>query len=198
MTDCNKRLLIALGANLPIDGQAPADTLRLACDALCANLGPLVISQIYATPCFPAGAGPDYVNAAVSAALPATLGPEHVLALLHDIEATYGRKRETRWGMRTLDLDLIAYGQSLLPDPATHRHWRDLPADDQRRLAPDRLILPHPRLQDRAFVLVPLCEVAPDWHHPATGMTIATMTAALPAADRAEVVPTTHGFNACQ
>lgn len=100
--------------------------------------------------------------------------------------------------MRTLDLDLIAFGQTVLPDPATHGHWRDLPMEDQRRFAPDRLILPHPRLQDRAFVLIPLCDVAPDWPHPVTGRTIAQMAAALPASDTAEVRPTTHVFNACQ
>ena len=198
VTNASQRLLIALGANLPQNGQPPEQTLRRACDDLAAVLGPLITSRIYATPCFPAGAGPDYVNAALSAPLPADLGPEQVLTLLHDIETRYGRHRETRWGMRTLDLDLIAYGQTVLPDPATHRHWRDLPMDDQRRLAPDRLILPHPRLQDRAFVLVPLCDVAPDWPHPLTGLTIAQMSAALPAADRAEVRPTAHGFSACQ
>jgi 2-amino-4-hydroxy-6-hydroxymethyldihydropteridine diphosphokinase len=198
VTNGSQRLLIALGANLPHGGQPPEDTLRSACDDLATHLGPLITSSIYATPCFPAGAGPDYVNAAVSAPIPADLGPDGALALLHSIEDKHGRHRETRWGMRTLDLDLIAFGQTVLPDPATHRHWRDLPMDDQRRLAPDRLILPHPRLQDRAFVLIPLCDVAPDWTHPLTGLSIARMAAALPAADRAEVIPTTHGFNACQ
>ena len=198
MTNGSQRVLIALGANLPHGGQPPEDTLRSACDDLAARLGPLSTSRIYATPCFPAGAGPDYVNAALSAPIPADLGPDGVLALLHRIEDKHGRHRETRWGMRTLDLDLIAFGQMVLPDPATHHHWRELPTDDQRRLAPDRLILPHPRLQDRAFVLIPLCDVAPDWPHPLTGLNIAQMAAALPASDRAEVIPTAHGFKACQ
>ncbi len=198
MTADGQKLLIALGANLPHDGHSPLETLRHALRDLTDALGPHATSRIYETPCFPAGAGPDYVNAAIAAPLPATLDPEQVLARLHAIEETHGRRRETRWGMRTLDLDLIAFGQMVLPDLVTHRQWRDLPADDQRRLAPDRLILPHPRLQDRAFVLVPLCDVAPDWAHPVTGQTIAGMTAALPAADRAEVRPLAAGFNACQ
>ncbi len=64
-----------------------------------------------------------------------------------------------------------------------------LGAEDQARQAPDQLILPHPRLQDRAFVLVPLCDVAPDWRHPVLGLTAAPLLAALPAADVAAVKP---------
>lgn len=191
-------LLIALGANLPHDGHSPLETLHHALRDLTDAFGPHATSDMYATPCFPAGAGPDYVNAAIAAPLPADLTPDQVLAHLHAIEERHGRRRETRWGMRTLDLDLIAFGSSLLPDPATWCHWADLPADDQRRLAPDRLILPHPRLQDRAFVLVPLCDVAPDWAHPVTGLTVAQMVAALPAAARAEVRRLPLGFSACQ
>ncbi|NBE06843.1 2-amino-4-hydroxy-6-hydroxymethyldihydropteridine diphosphokinase [Paragemmobacter ruber] len=193
--DC---MLIALGANLPHDDQSPLQTLRLALRDLTDAFGTPQTSRIYETPCFPAGAGPDYVNAAIAAPLPGDLTPDQVLARLHAIEERYGRRRETRWGMRTLDLDLVAFGTAVLPDRATWQHWADLPADDQRRLAPDQLILPHPRLQDRAFVLVPLCDVAPNWVHPVTGRSIAQMTAALPAADRAEPRPLPAGFSACQ
>lgn len=91
--------------------------------------------------------------------------------------------------MRTLDLDLLALGDSVLPDRATQEGWASLPLADQSRLAPDRLVLPHPRLQDRAFVLVPLARVAPGWRHPVTGLTVADMLAALPQADREAVVP---------
>jgi len=190
MSESDAELLLALGANMPFSGQTPLETLQTALDDLAAaGIGPLRVSRIYATPCFPAGAGPDYVNAAAAAPLPPGLGPDDVLSLLHRIESAHGRTRDTRWGMRTLDLDLLAFGQTVLPDPETHRRWRDLPPALQRSETPDRLLLPHPRLQDRAFVLIPLLDVAPGWTHPLTGRTVAQMTAALPAADRAEVRP---------
>ena len=80
-------------------------------------------------------------------------------------------------------------GDLVLPDAQTHRRWRELAPEDQARQAPDQLILPHPRLQDRAFVLVPLADVAPDWRHPLSGLSVDQMLQALPAEDVAAVVP---------
>lgn len=190
MTAATDHVLVAIGANLPIGAATPAETLRAALAALqAAGLSGLRISRLYATPCFPAGAGPDYVNAAAAAPLPAGWDAPRVLALCHAIEDRFGRTRQSRWGMRTLDLDLLAVGQTVLPDAATQDQWRALPPDLQARQAPDRLILPHPRLQDRAFVLVPLADVAPDWRHPRLHRSVTELLAALPAADRAAVTP---------
>lgn len=185
-------ILVALGANLPRDlgsgRRSPAETLRQAlADLVAAGLSLAQCSRFYATPCFPAGAGPDYVNAAASFHNPQGLTPDQVLALLHRVEAAHGRARSTRWAGRVLDLDLLAMGQAVLPDRETFEMWRSLPPAQQAQTAPDRLILPHPRLTDRAFVLVPLAEIAPDWCHPATGRSVAEMRDALPAADLAEV-----------
>lgn len=182
--------LVALGANLPFAGEPPAETLRQALKALATEgLSVLAVSRFYATPCFPAGTGPDYVNAAAVLAVGKESDATSLLAALHAVENRFGRVRNKRWGMRTLDIDLLAMGDSVLPDPATQDSWRALPAEAQVQAMPDRLILPHPRLQDRAFVLVPLADVAPDWVHPRTGQSVAEMLAALPEADRATVKP---------
>ncbi len=152
------------------------------------EIGPIVAaSRLFRTPCFPAGAGPDYVNAAIR--IDSAAAPRDILARLHAIEARHGRTRVQRWGMRTLDLDLLAVGDLVVPDAATQGEWRALPPDLQRMRAPDDLILPHPRLQDRAFVLVPLADVAPDWVHPVTGLSVTALRDRLPAADLADVVP---------
>lgn len=180
--------LVALGSNEErLFGGAKAIVEQAIVALGQAGVPVLAQSRLYATPCFPAGSGPDFVNAVVR--LESRLPPADLLALLHMLEAKFRRVREKRWGPRTLDLDLLAVGGTILPDKVTQRYWMDLPVGRQLREAPEALILPHPRLQDRAFVLIPLADVAPDWRHPGTGKTVADMVAALPSAEKTEIRP---------
>jgi 2-amino-4-hydroxy-6-hydroxymethyldihydropteridine diphosphokinase len=89
---------------------------------------------------------PDYINAC--AILEVALEPQQLLATLLEIEIKFNRIRGEKWGPRTLDLDLLLYDDLILETPT--------------------LTLPHPRMTERAFVLVPLAEIAPDWVHPVT------------------------------
>lgn len=179
--------LIALGSNLASGSGTSRQTLEKALSSL-AQRGVSIraCSRFFSTRAFPPGSGPDFVNAA--AVVDCGGGAAGLLAHLHAVEAELGRVRAVRWGARTVDLDLIAYGAQVSPDVQTQRYWRELPEKAQQAQAPDQLILPHPRVQDRAFVLVPLMDVAPDWTHPLLGKTVRQMHDALSDAVRAEVI----------
>ena len=143
-----ERIFVGLGANL---GDAAA-TVQAAFDALDALPGTHCVarSSLYRTAPVDA-AGPDYINAV--AELRSMLEPELLLAALQSVEARFGRERPYRHAPRTLDLDLLLYGV--------------------RRIATPTLTLPHPRLHERAFVVTPLAEIAPDLApNPVTGQRI--------------------------
>lgn len=167
---------------------SPAATLRQAMREI-ANLGGVIRaeSRFFVTPAYPAGSGPAFVNAAIAVQAPWSVS--EALGHLHAVEAGLGRRRAERWGQRTLDLDLLAVDDVVRPNVATVRSWMSKTLDEQRAEAPGQLLLPHPRLHERAFVLVPLADIAPDWTHPITRQTVTEMLDALPPAVRAEVVP---------
>lgn len=158
----SQQAAIALGSNL---GDSLA-TLEGALAALEAVPGIRVLSRSRWYRSAPVGpAQPDYVNGC--ALLEVSLSPEAVLEQLHATEHRYGRVRLERWGARTLDLDLILYGL-------------------QQRES-DTLLLPHPRFRERAFVLLPLAEIAPQWIDPVSGATVAELARVV--ADRHTVQP---------
>ncbi|MFK5996768.1 MAG: 2-amino-4-hydroxy-6-hydroxymethyldihydropteridine diphosphokinase [Rhodobacterales bacterium] len=143
-------------------------------------------SPFFQTPAFPAGSGPDYVNSVVRAET--RLGPQDLLAALHGVEKELGRVRQVRWGARVIDIDILDYDGRILPSPEVYRKWRDMPLDLQKTTWPDDLILPHPRLQDRGFVLVPLKTVAPTWVHPVTHTPIDTLLGRIDSRELREIV----------
>ncbi len=110
---------------------------------------------------------PDYINGCLTCHT--SLEPKPLLDVLLQIERQFGRERKERWGARTLDLDIILYGDRQIDLPHLH--------------------IPHPHMQDRAFVLVPLAEIAADWIDPRSQQTVASLLQALQQIDTDDIQP---------
>jgi dihydropteroate synthase/2-amino-4-hydroxy-6-hydroxymethyldihydropteridine diphosphokinase len=147
-------ILIALGGNLPSREGAHRETLRRALPFIEAEgLKILARSSIWLTEPVPRSNHPWYANQVISVAT--GLSPDAVLAALHRVEARFERERSVRDAPRTLDLDLIAYHDAMINT--------------------EHLVVPHPRMHLRAFVLAPLQEIAPGFRHPQSGQTVETL-----------------------
>ena len=174
----SKKILLALGSNVSNDLQDSYDLVKKSISELCKKtIKKINISNFYQTPAFPIGAGPDFINCVISAYT--ELDSLALLEELHSIEAKFGRKRLKRWGQRTLDIDLLDYDFNIKPNITYVQEWLNMPLGQQLKQIPNQLILPHPRLQERAFVLIPMVDVAPDWMHPILGKTTLEMRDAL-------------------
>lgn len=110
---------------------------------------------------------------------------EEILRRLHLIEARFDRQRPVRWGPRSLDLDLLAVDEVIAPDAEAVRAAMAQSDAEAMAAAPEALVLPHPRMHRRGFVLTPAADVAPDWRHPLLGRTIRELRDALPEDERA-------------
>ena len=168
----DNEIFVGIGGNLASAAWgSPLETCEAALIALeKQGLNIRSRSRWYRTEPLPKSDQAWFVNGAV--ALAAELDAADLLAALQEIEASMGRRRERRRGRsptpRTIDLDLLSHGGQIRSGGG--------------------LILPHPRLHQRAFVLLPLAEIAPDWRHPVSGKTPAEMLAALAPGQRADVM----------
>ena len=164
------RILIALGGNMPTIQGPPAGTLRAALAMMPAfGIKVVAVAPFYRTPALASYIQPDYVNsvAIVEAADP----PGALLEKLHRLEALFGRVRRDRWAPRPLDLDLLDFRGEVITGTS--------PAGLAAGAGPLPLALPHPGISGRAFVLLPLQDVAPDWRHPVTGRSVGDLITAL-------------------
>ena len=158
--DDGDTVFVAIGANLP----GPAGDALATCQWAAARLSGLCglrlagLSRWYRTRPVPASDQPDYVNGV--AQLMGAVDPASLLRALQALEADGGRMRTVANAARSLDLDIAAMGGLV-------------------RAAPHP-VLPHPRMHERRFVLVPLHDLAPGWRHPVLGRTVAALVAGLP------------------
>lgn len=166
MTNQESIALVALGTNLPFGALSGAELLAAAVRALAASgLTPLARSGVWRTAPWPPSDQAPYYNAVVVLTA-AKRTPQNIFEELLATERQFGRERRERWGPRTLDLDLLDLGGAI-------GTFGDI-------------TLPHKRLHERAFVLAPLAEAAPDWRHPQLGRRAADLLAALPPGQAAE------------
>jgi len=180
--------IVAIGSNQSLKSSNASDLLGAAISRISASVGPITsLSRFFKTPAFPKGSGPDFVNAAL--VVRAQGSGDEILAKVHSIEQKLGRIRDTRWAQRTIDIDLIAIGQNVVPNREIFKNWQLLPFSQQMKIAPDQLILPHPRMQDRAFVLGPMMDICPAWFHPIIHQSVSQMYDALDTEDKAELIP---------
>ena len=153
-------ILIGIGANLSPDGYS---TPREGCEAAIASLAErgidvVVVSPWYETAPVPVSDQPWFNNAVIAATT--SMSAPDALVALHSVEARFGRIRNVRNAARVLDLDLLDYGG---------RTYHD-----------ENISIPHPRLHERAFVLLPMRDVAPGYTHPLSGLGIDDLITALP------------------
>ena len=122
------------------------------------------VSSFWESKSYPNKNQPNFINAVSE--VQSILNPHQTLCSLKKIEIILGRKVNSRWGSRVLDLDILAAGSLILPNLRIFNRWLKMPLQHQIQNQPNQLILPHPRIQDRLFVLKPLSEIDPNWIHP--------------------------------
>jgi 2-amino-4-hydroxy-6-hydroxymethyldihydropteridine diphosphokinase len=159
---CNntKTALIGLGSNLGFENMDKTEVIEAAIEDISQFAYLKKSSCLYVSPAWPEGNdSPDYLNCVI--AIETGLKPREILEKLRNIESKYGRVRDkkNRWAARTIDLDIIAIDDLVVNE-------KDLK-------------IPHPRMEIRDFVILPLSEVAPRWVHPVTGASLVEMIAAL-------------------
>ncbi len=159
-------ILIALGANLPSRYGDPEDTLYAAVEALKeVGLDVVSTSSVWSTAPVPVSDQPWYRNAVVS--VQTSLNVHALMQCLQKVELNFGRVRSVKDAPRVIDLDIIAYHDEIYSDVDC--------------------MIPHPRMHLRAFVLMPLQEIAPGWLHPVSGMSVQKMIDSMPEGQEIEI-----------
>ena len=156
-------IFIGLGGNLTCETFGPPRATCGAALQIMTQRGMKIIkrSRWYESAPVPISDQPWYVNGVVS--IETTLSAHDLVSEVLNIEAELGRRRSVANAPRTIDLDVIAYNDEVIDAES-----------------PEQVAIPHPRMHQRAFVLLPLAEIAPDWQHPKTNASLDRLIAALP------------------
>ena len=163
------KAVIALGSNLPSGFDTVLQTVFEAVHRIKKVDGLTVTKQspIYRTKSWPEGSDqPDYANMAILADV--QLDARMLLEEMQKIEDSMGRLRDARWGSRVIDLDLLAYEDSILPNEAL---WHTVAENEDPAAFLQEVTVPHPRLHKRPFAMIPFADVYPDWIHPVLQLT---------------------------
>ena len=156
---------IALGSNLETENMDRLEILNKALEYFpMFSISLVKVSSFWESKSYPNKNQPNFINAVSE--VQSILNPHQTLCSLKKIEIILGRKVNSRWGSRVLDLDILAAGSLILPNLRIFNKWLKMPLEQQIQNQPNQLILPHPRIQDRLFVLKPLSEIDPSWIHP--------------------------------
>lgn len=168
-----RTILLGLGSNLAGPWGEPRAILSHALREFTkSGLRILACSSFYSTAPVGLGQQSSYTNAVVM--IEGSVAPAALLRFLKRLERRAGRRLGRHWGPRQLDIDILDFGGQRIGQP-------------RGRQRPGQLLLPHPEMHRRAFVLVPLREIAPTWRHPRSGFPVTTLLARLPAHEHAGV-----------
>lgn len=158
------KAVIGIGSNLP---SSFGDCRQTILESI-SRIGYLPSAQIlaqsplYRSEAWPIGGGqPDYANMAVL--IEVNVSAPELLKVMQKIEIDIGRVRTERWGARVIDLDLLAFGDSISP---TIDLWRSVEANEDQSAYFEDITVPHPRLHKRPFAIIPFSDIYPEWHHP--------------------------------
>ncbi len=158
------KAVIGIGSNLPSPFGCFRQTLLESIRRIkhLPSLQILAQSPLYRSEAWPVGGGqPDYVNMAVLVEV--KMSAQELLIALQKIESDMGRVRAERWAARAIDLDLLAFGESISPTVAL---WHSVEASEDQTAYLEDVTVPHPRLHKRLFAIIPFSDIYPEWQHP--------------------------------